>query len=55
MTRRILLREGRKVTSARKEDQSKRVDMGFMGRSPELPCQFLECHLAVLSRDNLLG
>jgi len=44
-----------KVTFTRKEDQSKGVGMGFMGRSPESPCQFLETHLALLAWDDLLG
>ena len=31
------------------------VGTDFMGGSPEFPSQFLECDLALLSRDNLLG
>jgi len=35
-----------------KEDQGKGVGMGG---SLESPCQFLECHLALLACDDLLG
>ena len=37
-----------------KEDQGKGMGMGFKGRSPESPGQFLECHLALFAWDDLL-
>jgi len=47
--------ENGRLHSLKQEDWGKGVSMGTTRGSPQSPCKFLECHLGVISRDNLLG